>query len=169
MTTDFDPTTSRRRFLRTVGLTAGGLALAAGTTGSAAALPGKPSFAERLYGDGETWGTKGAAIIPGPTDKNAQSFDKLFAIVNSNNPAGQLPVAEAAPGNPAYNGGRWYTHTVEWTQSGFDAHGTVPVLKSYDDVMLHYGLGHLDITPGSPDPSSTPDFFECPMLPVKDA
>ena len=27
-----------------------------------------------------------------------QSFDKLFVITNSNNPDGQMPVAEAAPG-----------------------------------------------------------------------
>ncbi len=132
------------------------------------ANPGKPSFGPELYGDGEVWGTKGAAGIPAPNDHNLQSFDKLFVITNSNNPEGQLPVAEAAPGNPAYNGGRWFTHTVEWTESGFDAHGTVPVLKSYDDVMLHYSLGHLDITPGSPGgEGAPPDYFECPMLPVK--
>jgi hypothetical protein len=130
------------------------------------AAPGKPNFEPRLYADGEVWGTKAAAVLPGLKGNNAKSFDKLFVIVNSNNPMGQMPVAEAAPGNPAYNGGRWYTHTVEWTQAGFDAHGTVPVLKSYDDVMLHYGLGHLTITAGSP-PGGPPAFFECPLLPVK--
>lgn len=77
-----------------------------------------------------------------------------------------MPVAEAAPGNPNYNGGRWFTHTVEWTQAGFDAHGTVPVLKSYGEVMLHYQLGHLTITPGSPD-GGPPPYFGCPLLPVK--
>lgn len=130
------------------------------------ANPGKPNFEGGLYGDGVLWGTKGAAVLPGLKGNNAKSFDKLFVITNSNNPMGQLPVAEAAPGNPAFNGGRWYTHTVEWTQAGFDAHGTVPVLKSYDDIMLHYGLGHLTITAGSP-PGGPPAFFECPLLPVK--
>jgi hypothetical protein len=135
---------------------------------TAYANPGKPNFGEALYGDGEKWGTKDAAIIPAPNDHNAQSFDKLFVITNSNNPGTQLPVAEASPGNPAYNGGRWFTHTVMWTEDGFDAHGTVPILKSYDDVMLHYRLGHLEITPGSPGgPGAPPDYFECPMLPVK--
>jgi hypothetical protein len=129
------------------------------------AATGQPNFGPALYADDEVWGTKDAALLPIVNDNNEQSFDKLFVIVNSNNPMGQLPVAEAAPGNPAYNGGRWYTHTVEWTQSGFDAHGTVPVLTSYDDVMLHYSLGHLDITAGSP--GGPPDFFECPLLPVK--
>jgi hypothetical protein len=65
-----------------------------------------------------------------------------------------------------YNGGRWYTHTVEWTEAGFEAHGTVPILKSYDEVMLHADLGHLEITPGS-FPEGPPEFFSCPLLPVK--
>ena len=128
------------------------------------ANPGKPSFGPELYADGETWGTKAAAALPAPTN-NAHSFDKLFVIINSNNPAGQLPVAEAAPG-PGYNGGRWATQTVTWTASGFTAHGTVPVLMSYDDVMLHYSLGHLDINAGSPE-GGPPDYFLCPLLPVK--
>jgi hypothetical protein len=132
------------------------------------ALPAfaKPGFGPAIWADGELFSTQGLAELPEPNDdKNLQSFDKLFKIVNSNNPEGQMAVAEAAPGNPNFNGGRWYTHTVEWTQAGFDDHGVVPVLKSYDDVMLHASLGHLTITPGSPD--SSPTFFLCPLLPVK--
>ena len=129
------------------------------------ANPGQPNFGPGLWADGEVWGTKGAAGLPDASANNMQSFDKLFVITNSNNPAGQMPVAEAAPGNPMYNGGRWYTHTVSWTASGFAAHGTVPVLTSYMDVMYHYGLGHLSITPGS-FAGGPPNFFECPLLPV---
>ena len=125
-----------------------------------------PTFAPAIYADGELFSTQGLATLPPPNDaKNLQSFDKLFKIINSNNPDIQYAVAEAAPGNPNFNGGRWYTQTVEWTQAGFDDHGIVPILKSYDDVMLHYSLGHLTITPGSPDDS--PTFFLCPLLPVK--
>jgi hypothetical protein len=154
--------------LRKLSLTMLVLALALVFAVPAYALPGKPDFSAGLYGDGKEWGTKGAALIPAPNDNNMQSFDKLFVITNSNNPMGQLPVSEAAPGNPDFNGGRWFTHTAEWTQAGFDAHGTVPVLKSYDEVMLHYDLGHLTITPGSPGgEGAPPDYFECPMLPVK--
>jgi len=129
------------------------------------AFAAAPNFSPSVYGDGQAWGTKGAAALPAPNDNNLQSYDKLFVITNSNNPAGQLPVSEAAPGNPAYNGGRWFTHTVMWTQAGFAAHGVVPVLMSYDEVMLHYDLGHLTIAAGSP--GGPPDFFECPLLPVK--
>jgi hypothetical protein len=130
------------------------------------ANPGKPNFSPSLFGDGKEWGTKGAAAIPAPNDHNSQSFDKLFVITNSNNPDEQYPVAEASPGNPNYNGGRWFTQTVEWTPEGFAAHGTVPLLKSYEDVMLHAGLGHLTITPGTFE-GGPPAYFECPMLPVK--
>jgi hypothetical protein len=130
------------------------------------AMPGKPDFAPHIYADGEAWGTKVTTELPAPNDQMMKSFDKLYVITNSNNPMDQLPVGEAAPRNPMYNGGRWYTHHVEWTQAGFDAHSTVPILKSYDEVMLHYNLGHLTITPGT-FPGGPPPFFSCPLLPVK--
>ena len=133
---------------------------------NAFAGPGKPNFGPAIYGDGEVWGTKGTTPLPAPNEHNEQSYDKLFVIVNSN-AEGQLPVSEAAPGNRYYNGGRWFTHTVMWTQAGIDAHGTVPVLKSYDDVMLHESLGHLSIAEGSPEGGPMP-YFQCPLLPAKD-
>jgi len=75
-------------------------------------------------------------------------------------------VRRAAPGDPAYSGARWWTHTVERTADGFAYHGTVPILMSYDDIMLHEGMGHLMITEGTPGPPP-PAFFSCPLLPVK--
>ena len=71
--------------------------------GASQANPGKPNFGPAIYGDGQVWGTKAAAALPAPNGNNVQSFDKLFVIVNG--AAGQLAVAEAAPRNPAYNGG----------------------------------------------------------------
>jgi hypothetical protein len=125
-----------------------------------------PNFSASVYGDGQAWGTKGTTTLPAPNDKNNQSFDKLFVITNG--AEGQLPVSEAAPGNPMYNGGRWFTQTVSWTAEGIAAHDPLPVLKSYDDIMLHAGLGHLSISPGSPGgPGAPPDYFQCPLLPVK--
>jgi hypothetical protein len=129
-------------------------------------MAGKPSFNPEIYADGQAWGTKATTELPSPNDHNLQSFDKLFVITNSNNSMPQLPVGEAAPRNPMYNGGRWYTHHVEWTASGFAAHGTVPILKSYNDIMTHHNLGHLTITPGS-FAGGPPPFFSCPLLPVK--
>ena len=130
------------------------------------ANPGQPNFMPSLYGDGEVWGTKGTTTLPAPNEANRQSFDNLYVITNSNNPQGQLPVSEAAPGNPDYSGGRWFTHSAEWTQEGFQHHGIVPVLTSQDDIALHHSLGHLVITPGS-FPNGPPVYFQCPLLRTK--
>jgi hypothetical protein len=133
----------------------------------ALALPGKPGFTPHIYADGEAWGTKVTAIFKEPKgNSEAVSFDALYVITNSNNAGDQLPVGEAAPGNPKYNGGRWATKTVMWTQAGFDAHGVVPILMSQADIDLHAGLGHLVVTDGSP-PDGPPEYFQCPLLPVK--
>jgi len=127
---------------------------------------GKPNFAAALWADGQTWGTKATTALPAPNAHNEHSFDGLFVIINSNHPDGQLPVAEAAPGNVNYNGGRWIVYTVWWTDEGFAAHGTVPVLTSYAELIIHYMLGHLDMTMGPPA-GGPPPYFQCPLLPVK--
>lgn len=134
---------------------------------AAMANPGKPDFGPGLWADGEVWGTKGTTALPAPTEHNEQSFDKLFVIVNSNNPLPQMPVAEAAPGNVHYNGGRWLTYTAWWTDKGFEDHGTVPILTSYADLLVHYMLGHIEFEVGSPE-GGPPEYFQCPLLPVKE-
>jgi hypothetical protein len=124
----------------------------------------QPNFSPAVYGDGQTWGTKFTTELPPPKGRNLHSFDRLFVVVNG--AAGQLPVSEAAPGNPSYNGGRWFTHTVMWTAAGLAAHAPLPVLMSMDDITLHHDLGHLAIAPGSPA-GGPPVYFQCPLLPVK--
>jgi hypothetical protein len=136
-------------------------AILLGSTMSSSALAGQPNFSPALYGDGEVWGTKGTTELPAPNGKNNQSFDKLFIFPPGNAAAGQLPVSEAAPGNPNYNGGRWFTHTVMWNQDI-----TPVVLESYAELMDNYQAGYLTIMPGSFTPD-TPDYFQCPLLPVK--
>ena len=130
------------------------------------AMASAPNFSASVYADGVAWGTKATTVLPAPNAHNLQSFDALYVITNSNNPQGQLPVSEAAPGNPAYNGGRWFTHTVEWTSEAFMAHGIVPIITSYGELIHHQSLGHLVITPGS-FPNGPPVYFHCPLLPVK--
>jgi len=105
-----------------------------------------------IYADGEVWATKGVADLPPPNGHNSQSFDKLFSFVNG--AAGQLPVAEAAPGNRAYNGGRWNLQSVMWTIPN------PPVVTSYDEIEMHADLDELEIGPGN-------RYFECPLLPLK--
>jgi hypothetical protein len=138
------------------------LTLLLALTGATLAYADAPNFSPAIYGDGEVWGTKGLGVLPAPNGRNNQSFDKLFIFVNG--APGQLPVSEAAPGNPAFNGGRWSAQTVMWTAEGMAAHESLPVLMSYTDIQVHYSLGHLAIAPGHP--AGGPDYFECPLLPV---
>ena len=127
-----------------------------------------PNFSQSVYGDGVAWGTKGTTTLPAPNEKNVQSFDKLFVITNG--AEGQLPVSEAAPGNPMYNGGRWFTWTATWANN---VPHEIPVLTSYDgdgfnSIKFHEDMGHLTLKPGSPGgPGAPPNYFQCPLLPVK--
>jgi hypothetical protein len=112
-----------------------------------------PNFSGVIYGDGELWGTKGLRDLPPPNGHNDQSFDKLFTFVEP--VPGQLPVAEAAPGNRHYNGGRWNVQLVMWTIQN------PPIVTSYDEIQMHADLDELVIRSGN-------RYFECPLLPVKE-
>jgi hypothetical protein len=82
------------------------------------------------------------------------SFDTLYLFENG--AEGQLPVSEAGPGNPAYNGGRWAAQGVTWTVA------SPPVVKDAASILFYLGTGDLILTPGF-----APSYFECPLLPVK--
>jgi hypothetical protein len=136
----------------------GALLLALLVAVPAAADPGQPNFMPAIYGDGEVWGTKGTTDLPAPKGNNDQSFDQLFRIANGPyvESSEQLPVSEAAPGNPNYNGGRWVTRTVIWADDA-----TPILLTSYEQILEQLALGHLTID------ASNPTYFQCPLLPVK--
>jgi hypothetical protein len=125
------------------------------------AAPGPPDFSAGVYGDGEAWGTKGTTDLPAPNDHNLQSFDALYQV-----PTQDMPVSEAAPGNPLYNGGRWRTVAVIW-----DAEATPVLLTSfsadYVDDPIHSIEYQLDQGNISLDPSGA-TYFQCPLLPVKE-
>lgn len=114
-----------------------------------------PDFTAGIYADGEMWGTKGTTSLPAPNDKNKQSFDKIFVFTNG--AEGQPPVGEAAPGNPSYNGGRWWVFTATWAD---DLPHPELVLTSYEEVMFHAELGHLILEDAG-------IYFQCPLLPFK--
>lgn len=113
---------------------------------------GPDFFNPAIYADGEAWATKGVADLPPPNEHNHQSFDRLFSFTNG--ASGQLPVAEAAPGNPNYNGGRWDLQLVTWIIAN------PPVLTSYDEIEGYSEDGYLFITSGN-------SYFECPLLPLR--
>ena len=121
-----------------------------------------PAFAEApnfsnpaIYADGEAWATKGLNPFPAPNGKNNQSFDFLFIFGNGAD--GQLPVAEAAPRNPQYNGGRWNVYSAEWIDEYAD---NPPLVKSYAELAGYVADGFLTI-------SHSGIYFECPLLPFK--
>jgi len=62
----------------------------------------------------------------------------------------EAAVAEAAPGNPGFIGGRWIAYTAWWTDQGFADHGTVAVITSSDEFVVHYMLGRLGFALGHP-------------------
>ena len=81
---------------------------------------------------------------------------------------GQRAVSASAPGDRDYNGGRWSVKVVVSTEAGKEAHdpdgdGFVNFeLTSSDAVLSHQALGHFDII-------ETTIYFECPLLPRKNA
>ncbi len=111
-----------------------------------------PNFGPAIYADNETWGTKGTAQLPPPTENNRQSFDGLFKFPGGEI-EGQLPVAEAAPGNPLYNGGRWIEYNVTWN--------TTP------ELVTSYAQLHDLETSGAVTITETGKYFQCPLLPTK--
>jgi hypothetical protein len=153
MTTEPEtPTSTRRRVLRKGGVLVGGLTFGVSMTGIAVAQ--KPNFQAGFWGDDKRWGTKGLTELPEP--KNKGSLDKLFFIMHEDQDA---PLSEAAPGNPDYNGGRWWSFTVTVN----DASEIDFPITSYAELV---GLpdGAVTIEEGE---ANHPDFFECPLLPYK--
>lgn len=121
--------------------------LAAPAAAARGGEPGSPIIGDALYADGDLYGT----ILQNPLkfNGNESSYDKLFLV------PGQEPVAEAAPGNSNYNGGRWLPTPVEW------AEGVTPyTLTSYADVHAAAMAG--DIIVGDP---MTEAAFLCPLIP----
>ncbi|WP_137285503.1 twin-arginine translocation signal domain-containing protein [Halorussus salinisoli] len=146
------PNPTRRRFLRTTGVVTGALTLGITATGSSVADPSNnPALPGRVYADGRTFATKDATDLPPPKGNNEHSFDEIYHFTNG--ASGQLDVAEAAPGEQDFNGGRWSVTVVEWTISD------PPVVKSDDEVHAH--SNDIDVV------EEGARYFECPLVPLE--
>lgn len=151
MTQDNTHDWDRRRFVRTTGIVAGALALGGVTTGSALAdASNNPAMPGRVYADGRMFATRGLTDLPPPSDGNEHSFDEIYHFVNG--AEGQLDVAEAAPGEQDFNGGRWSVTVVEWTIEN------PPVVKSDDAVHAH--ADYISVL------QEGARYFECPLVPL---
>jgi len=129
-----------------------------------------PSFQAGLWADDAQWGTKLTTKLP-DAKENGQSFDAFYFITPvgwtvDDGPGGWLqpPVMEAAPGNPAYNGGRWKTIRVTVVSPvGIDF-----PLTSEDEIMQEAAEGNLVVgTEPEPDGAHPWLYFQCPLLPFK--
>lgn len=130
-------------------------------TAAIASGQGATRVAEAIWAHGELYDT---VVTPATfTSPPEHSTDTIYSFMISGL-AGQRSVADAAPGDPSYNGGRWDVQMVTFTALGIDVHdpdgdGVVNFeLMSEEEVLDHEDLDHLIITPAN-------FYFECPMLP----
>ena len=136
--------------------------------GSAGVAAGDSVAAEDIgmslvYAEEALWTASCGRKMDRPSERWLSTYDTLFVITNSNNEDPQYPVAEIGPPREDYDG-RWRTFTARWTEEGFMAHETVPLLQSYGDVITHAGLGHIEINEGPPA-DGPPGYFSCKLKP----
>jgi hypothetical protein len=91
--------------------------------GAGGVSPG-PAF----YVDGEMYRTVATPNDLSGTGAPDHSYDIIYDI------PGQLNVAEAAPGDRDYNGGRWMVHALAYD-------GSLGVLMSFEDVQAAIAAG----------------------------
>lgn len=123
-----------------------GLGLLASIGAAPVAAGGPPSLA--FYVDGARYRTVGTPTDFSGTGAPAHSFDTIYAL------GGELiNVAESAPGDRDYNGGRWTVRPVAWN--------VAPVqLTSDEQVEAYAAMGKLTIL-------APVKWFECPVIPVQ--
>jgi hypothetical protein len=129
--------------------------LAAGTAAAAMLLSiaatsvaagGPPSLA--FYVDGERYRTVGTPTDFSRTGAPAQSYDAIYVLGGN-----LVNVAESAPGDRDYNGGRCMVLPVTWH--------TAPVqLTSEEQIEAYAAAGMLTIA------SSPVRMFACPVIPA---
>ena len=118
------------------------MSVAAGSV--AAGGPPGPAF----YVDDVVYRTVGTPTDLSDTGAPAHTFDTIYALGN-----GLMNVAEAAPGDRDYNGGRWMVLPVTW------APGVTPVQYTNDAQILAAAQAGL-LTIGSAPVKQ----FVCPVI-----
>jgi hypothetical protein len=131
----------------TVGLAIGASSASAGVSG--------PSF----YVDGQLYRTVGTPTDLSDTGAPTHAWDIIYDFGGA-----QLNVAEAAPGQVGYNGGRWQVHALTFpdgyaaalADGDLDGDG---VLDSTSEVMAA-------LAAGSAVDAGAVKQFECPAIPL---
>lgn len=123
-----------------------GLVVALTIVAAPVAAGGPPSLA--FYVDGVRYRTVGTPTDFSSTGAPLSSFDTIYALGN-----GLANVAEAAPGDRGFNGGRWAVTPVTWK--------VPPVQLTSDEQVESYAASGM-LTIGSPV-----KWFECPVIPTQ--
>jgi len=134
--------------MRRLLLSLGAASLLAATS-AGAALAGGPPVPEAFYVDGALYRT-----IATPTDLSGtgapdSSYDTIYALGN-----GLTNVAEAAPGDRDYNGGRWMVRPVTWNVAPYQLWSAEGVLAASQGMDPDLSIG------------DTVAQFVCPVIPV---
>lgn len=114
---------------------------------------------DAIWANGLLYGT--AATTNSFKNPPPHTVDIIYSFAESGL-SGQRSVSEAAPGDTDYNGGRWWVHFVYFTPTGLAIHdpdgdGVVNFeLTSAEQVLVHMGLGHLEVVPMEV-------YFSCPL------
>lgn len=150
MTRTHDPSRTARRLalslvLALATLVAVALPATAGVTG--------PAF----YVDGELYRTVGTPTDFSGTGAPADSYDVIYAIDGARN------VAEAAPGDTDYNGGRWQVHAI----SIDDLDATIAAVDDNDSGTLDSAEEvHHALALGLAVDEGVVRSFLCPVIPL---
>jgi len=115
-----------------------------------------------FYVDGEAYRTVGTPTDLSGTGAPDHSFDVIYDLGGA-----QLNVAEAAPGDQDYNGGRWRVHAIQFntdyatTLAAHDSNmsGTLDSAEEVESALT------------DPGPSGATDLgvvksFECPVIKI---
>ena len=142
---------------RRVLMAAGGLAVAAGLGLAVPASAGVGDAA--FYVDGNTYRTVGTPTELSGTGAPAQAWDVIYEFSGE-----QLNVAEAAPGTPGYNGGRWMVHLLSFPD-GYEAAVTAGDLDG-DGVLDSAAEVDAALAAGAAVDLGVVRQFECPVIPL---
>lgn len=140
---------------RMLGVAAAVAAASLGLAAPAAAGVSGPAF----YVDGKFYRTVGTPTDLSGTGAPAHAWDVIYDFGGA-----QLNVAEAAPGDPGYNGGRWQVHALMFP-GGYAAalaDGDVDgdgVIDSAEEVQAA-------LAAGSAVDGGVVKRFECPAIPL---
>ncbi len=115
-----------------------------------------------IYVDGQLYRTVGTPTDLSHTGAPDSSFQTIYAL------AGQpYNVADAAPGDPGFRGGRWRVHGVAYntdyaaTVAAHDANGSGDL-----DSAAEVEAALADPGPGGATDLGVVKSFECPVIPV---